>query len=56
MHIGSVLDIPPEFDATKRFSPAALRRANVPEGQWRGFHISTVLALRREDMKFLGDW
>ena len=52
-HLGKPINIPREFDATKSFSEETLRHANIPENHWKGFHISTVLSLKRYDMKFL---
>lgn len=53
-HLGALLRLPAEFDATKDFSAEELREANIPERDWKGFHAATVLSLRREDMKLLG--
>lgn len=53
-HLGKILDIPEAFDATCDFPTAELIKFNVPENHWRGFHIGTVLALKRNDMKLLG--
>lgn len=52
-HLGSLLTLPANFDATDDFPPEELLEANITESHWRGFHISTVLRLRREDMKLL---
>lgn len=48
-HLGKILNLPPEVDATKDFSISELRDAGVPESHWYGFHIGTVLRLRKED-------
>ena len=52
-HLGSVLDIPDTFDASRDFSEEALTRANIPCSQWRGFTIATVLTLGKYDMKLM---
>jgi len=52
-HLGKLLRLPKVFDATQRFSEEQLREANIPEAHWRGFHISTVLNLARNDMLLL---
>ncbi len=44
-----VVRLPKQFDATTTFSAEELRAANIPESQWRGFHISTVLQLKKHD-------
>lgn len=49
-HLGKHLRLPDRFDATERFSEAVLRKANIPEDHWRGFHIGTVLILKRDDL------
>ena len=54
-HLGKLINIPKDFDATQHFSEEILREANIPENHWRGFHIGTVLLLKRYDMKFLFD-
>ena len=54
-HLGKLINVPKEFDATKSFSEETLRHANIPESQWKGFHGSTVLLLKRHDMKLLFD-
>lgn len=48
-HLGKIIRLPSEYDAEKRFGAETLRSANIPESQWRGFTISTVLEIRRED-------
>jgi len=52
-HLGKLLQLPNEFDATKDFYVEDLRNANIPENHWKGFHTSTVLRLKRNDMKFI---
>lgn len=54
-HLGKLLDIPETFDATKHFSEDTLREVNIPENHWKGFHIGTVLSLKRHEMKFLSE-
>ena len=48
-HLGKVIDISNEFDATESFSIQDLHDANIPEAHWKGFHISTVLNLKKND-------
>lgn len=52
-HLGKLISLPAAFDARECFSEDALRAANIPENHWRGFHIGTVLMLKRDDMKLL---
>jgi len=52
-HLGKLLHLPDHFDATDSFSEDELREANIPEHFWKGFNASTVLILKRDDMKFL---
>jgi hypothetical protein len=52
-HLGKLITLPAAFDARERFSEEELRAANIPESHWRGFHIGTVLMLKRNDMKLL---
>ena len=51
MHLGSLLRIPETFDATQHFDEDALRLHNIPESHWRGFHMSTVLSLEKNDYR-----
>lgn len=50
-HIGKLLKLPREFDATSQFDEAVLREANIPEAHWRGWHLSTVLDLSKQDYR-----
>lgn len=50
-HIGKLLNLPTEFDATADFDETVLREANIPEVHWRGWHLSTVLDLAKEDYR-----
>jgi len=52
-HIGKLVNIPYQFDATKDFKVQDLRNANIPKRLWKGFHGSTVLCLKRNDMNFV---
>lgn len=52
-HLGKLITIPTEFDATQDFTPDDLEDANIPENNWKGFHIATVLDLKKHDMKFM---
>jgi phosphoglycolate phosphatase len=51
LHVGILLNIPQEFDATKSFSEDFLRQANIPESHWYGLTIGTVLELSKKDYK-----
>ena len=50
-HLGSIVKVPERFDATDDFSPEILKAANIPEPHWRGFHISTILMLKKQDLR-----
>jgi phosphoglycolate phosphatase len=52
-HLGKLLNLPEEFNALDTFSEETLRAANIPENHWRGFHIGTVLYLRKTDRTLL---
>ena len=52
-HLGKLLNLPENFDATEHFPESVLRKANIPEDHWKGFHIGTVLILKRDDMTLL---
>lgn len=51
MHLGKIISLPKRFDATLEFSEQTLKDANIPETHWRGWHIGTVLNLKRDDYK-----
>lgn len=48
-HLGKIVKLPDSFDATRDFSIEQLNAANIPENHWKGFHIGTVLQLRKND-------
>lgn len=52
-HLGKLLRLPADIDATRDFTPEELREANIPEGCWREFQGCAVFNLGRSDMKFL---
>ncbi|MDA3898651.1 MAG: hypothetical protein PF482_21130 [Desulfobacteraceae bacterium] len=52
-HLGKLINLSEKFDATKDFSEKILKEANIPENHWKGFHIGTVLQLKKYDMKLL---
>ena len=52
-HLGKILNVPEEFDATKSFHEDVLAEANIPSSHWKGFSISTVFVLDRNDMTLL---
>jgi phosphoglycolate phosphatase len=53
LHIGKLLNLPSDFDATRDFSPGQLKNANIPEKFWRGLNPSTVFRLGKQDMLLL---
>jgi hypothetical protein len=52
-HLGKILNLPEDFEATRLTSPDTLKNANIPESHWKGFHGSTILVLTKYDMKLL---
>lgn len=52
-HLGKLVRLPPMFDASLEFGRAELDRARIPEAQWLGFTIATVLTLAKYDMLLL---
>lgn len=50
-HIGSIVDIPKEYDAAKHFGEDILIKYNIPRSQWRGFSGSTILKLNKNSYK-----
>jgi hypothetical protein len=50
MHLGRLVNVPSSFNARDEFSEEILRDANIPESHWEGFHIGTVLSLKKSDM------
>lgn len=50
-HIGKIIDLPRNFDATEQFSEDTLTEYNIPQSHWKGFHIGTVLSLKKNDYK-----
>lgn len=48
--IGSVFDIPENYDLLKYFSEAQLRAASVPEDAWRGYTGHSVFCLKPGDL------
>ena len=53
-HLGELLRLPEDYDASTLFGRAALDRARIPEAQRRGFTIATVLDPARHDMLLPG--
>jgi len=47
--LGKIIRLPEEVDLLQEFTEAELKEANIPEGYWRGFSMTTVLKLRKED-------
>ncbi len=54
-HLGSIINLPTEFDAKARFGARRLRQANIPEKNWTGFTTSTVLTLKKSDLRLKAD-
>lgn len=52
--LGMALVLPYEYNLEKRFDAATLKKYAIPESMWHGYNPSSVLALRRDDMKLLG--
>lgn len=52
-HLGKLVSLPDSYDAIKEFPAEQLQKANIPENHWKGFHIGTVLKLKKHDMKLL---
>ena len=48
-HLGKLMRLPDEYDATTDFDEATLRTANIPESEWRGYGISTVMVWGKDD-------
>lgn len=53
LHLGKLINMPDYYDVTEDFAVEELRAANIPEDHWRGFHIGTILKLKKYDMKLL---
>jgi len=47
-HLGKIVNVPARFDPVEQFGMEVLRQANIPDNHWRGFHIGTVLMLRKD--------
>ena len=50
-HLGKIINLPTKFDATDDFSESVLSEANIPKSHWKGFHVGTVLSLKKDDYK-----
>lgn len=50
-HLGKILNIPSCFDARNVVSEEELIDANIPKSHWYGFHIGTVLSLKKNDYR-----
>ena len=48
-HPGKIVNIPAAYSALDHFSADELRQFNIPETEWNGLTISTVLILRKQD-------
>jgi phosphoglycolate phosphatase len=54
-HIGSLINLPDTFDATRDFPQDLLKEYNIPPQDWKGMQPSTVFSLRKHDYK-LAEW
>ncbi|MBO6757309.1 MAG: methyltransferase domain-containing protein [Roseibium sp.] len=52
-HLGKILSLPKDFDATLFFTEEELKDANIPEPFWRGYSMNSVIMLKKYDMKLL---
>lgn len=52
-HLGKILNVPMEYDATKLFDVNILKNINIPNDRWFGFNGSSYFMLKKHDMKFL---
>lgn len=52
--LGKLIRLPEVYDASEVFPVEQLLAANISENAWRGFHMNTVLELKRSDMLLLG--
>ncbi|GAB4360118.1 MAG: hypothetical protein Fur0042_29670 [Cyanophyceae cyanobacterium] len=50
-HLGSIINVPSTFDATRDFDIHLLQEANIPENHWTGFHMGTVLNFSKDDLR-----
>lgn len=48
-HLGRLLALPANFDASLDFSTDTLRTCNIPQSHWVGFHAGTVFDLGKND-------
>lgn len=55
-HLGKILNLPLEFDATKYFSEEMLQKYNIPQASWRGYTPDTVLCFCKDDYKLRPTW
>jgi hypothetical protein len=49
--LGMIFKLPAEYDLEKQFSAGVLDKFNIPKNIRKGFNSSSVLALRKEDIK-----
>lgn len=52
-HLGKVLRMPLDFDATKSFSEKSLVEANIPKSSWRGLSPNSVMQFRKDDYRLV---
>lgn len=51
LHVGKIINIPEKFNALDDFPEQVLLDANIPKSHWQGFHIGTVLSLKKQDYR-----
>lgn len=50
-HLGKIVNLPDAFDPTLDFTTEQLASANIPKNHWQGFHVGTVLKLKKHDYR-----
>lgn len=51
-HLGKIIKLPKYFNALDDFEKELLLNCNIPENQWNGFTISTVIQIKKQDIIF----
>jgi hypothetical protein len=49
MTLGKIIKLPDHYDLIKDFSNEAVQNSNIPESHCKGFQMSTVLCLAKND-------
>jgi phosphoglycolate phosphatase len=52
-HLGALLEIDKDYDATRDFTEEELLEANIPREAWKGLSAHTVIMVRKYDMTLL---